>query len=242
MKPTWIRVVGWTAFGIWYLLIGHRSYSDISNISAEDARASVVLFIAGSAATMAWLIATVMWKFQQSQARAIATALGREQTRSSLSQGQGQPTWIRAFGWMAGVSLWVSWWLLAATMKAPPVSSLRDTGSLLGLGGVVCAVVWAIGTLTRRFAVPKVQTARSAAASSNTEGLFLCQQCGKFQGLLHCVRHSISLCYPCARAHDVIGECSYIPAWRPGLAPQEPSRGAEAKAGRLVTSPLSGLR
>lgn len=242
MKPTWIRVVGWTAFGMWYLLIGHLSHAGISKIPAEDARAYVVLSIAGSVGALAWLIATVLWKFQRRQARATVAALGHEQTRSSLSLPHSNPTWIRAFGWATGAYLWVSWWLLGASVKAPLVSNLRDTGSLLGLAGLVCGVVWATGTLSRRLTGSKVQTLRTAAASSNTEGLFPCQRCGMFQRHLHCLRHSISLCYPCARAHDVIGECSYIPTWRPGLAPLGPSPTAEAKPGRVVTSPLHGMR
>jgi hypothetical protein len=37
-------------------------------------------------------------------------------------------------------------------------------------------------------------------------------------------------------------ECSYIPAWRPDLTPHGPRSTAEVKPGRVITSPLAGMR
>jgi hypothetical protein len=114
---------------------------------------------------------TIIWKFQQSQARALAAAMGREPMQAGMAGVERKPLWVRVAGGTTTVLLWLSWLFLFSTVKSPPQSDLRDAGSILGLAGLPGAALWAIATLAWKArktislsnAGPSAQTARATA-------------------------------------------------------------------------------
>jgi hypothetical protein len=147
MKPAWIRVVGWVGFGSWYLAVYYLSYTDISKIPRDVSHGLLMMALLGTAASAAWVFFTIIWKFQQSQARAIAASMGRELVKVGARPATGKPLWIRIAGGTTTLVFWLSWLFLLSTIESPPRSDLRNWGSILGLAGLLGAALWAIATL-----------------------------------------------------------------------------------------------
>lgn len=161
-----------------------------------------------------------------------------------------KPVWLRAVGWI-DLGLWLFCALAVFAVFVNPVALFGAIWilyifapvafALFCLWAIVSGIVWSatknarIQAAVTRDVVERVVLERTPPVEFPIARTgIVCGKCGNYAAVLHCHRHSESLCWRCAVKTDT-GTCTYIIANR--LA--KPMTEGKPQYPRVRTSPLN---